>query len=243
MSFIYFKYQNWDIYHQYNISWSWKSCFTLILNLPALSGLYKVWKKRKPKSLSQNFAFGSLIDSGNNTPVKKTWETFQQYVHSVYYTNRKLGIFIDLVPTSTAPSKGRTISWVLMKVWQSECKMRAARIQGFSVDLILILENLEKNDGMCVVSESLVKTASKTNKWSTPIPSESSYDCCFGRRRALWDIVNRRSATQRAAIGGSLGSLLWPTMLYDHNNGDHHRHHDADHHHCYHFDHRSSLLP
>ena len=65
---------------------------------------------------------------------------------------------------------------------------------------------------MCVVSESLVKTASKTNKWSTPIPSESSYDCWFGRRRALWDIVNRRSATQRAAIGGSLGSLLWPKI-------------------------------
>ena len=119
MSFIDLKYQNWDIYHIYNIPWSWKSCFTLILNLPALSGLYKVWKKRKPKSLSQNFAFGSLIDSGNNTPVKKTWETFQQYVHSVYYTNRKLGIFIDLVPTSTAPSKGRTISCTAVKalVW------------------------------------------------------------------------------------------------------------------------------
>ena len=63
------------------------------------------------------------------------------------------------------------------------------------------------------VSESFGNTASKFNKWSIPIPSESSYDCWFGRRRALWDIINRRSATQRAAIGGSLGSLLWPTML------------------------------
>ena len=109
------------VYHIYNTPWSWKYCCTLILNLPALSGLYKVWKKRKPKSLSQNFAFGSLIDSGNNTPdvQKKQQEKHSNSTYTLCTTQIwKLDIFIDLVPTSTAPSKGRTISWVLMKLWK-----------------------------------------------------------------------------------------------------------------------------